>query len=69
MIFLLVTHEWHEKFVQKLVCHTSVNVKFKLSCTVIASMLNPTISSVPFMIVPFIAPFCSFHVVWMPNGQ
>ena len=33
-IFSHVTREWHEKFVQKLTCHTRVNVKFKLSCTV-----------------------------------
>ena len=40
MIFLHVTHEWNEKFVQKLVCHTRVNVKFKLSCTVANSAVH-----------------------------
>ena len=34
MICPSVTCEWHEKCVQKLMCHTLVNVKFKLSCTV-----------------------------------
>ena len=32
-------------------------------------MLNPTVGTLPFMVVPFIAPFHSFHVGWMPNGQ
>ena len=39
MIFLHVTREWHEKFVQKFTCHTRVNVKFKLSCTVYSNTL------------------------------
>ena len=34
MIFSRVTREWHEKFVQKVTCHTHVNVKFTLSCTI-----------------------------------
>ena len=34
MICLCVICEWHEKFVQKVVCHTHVKVKFKLSCTI-----------------------------------
>ena len=37
MIRLCVTREWHEKFVQEFLCHTHVNVKFKLSCTVWAT--------------------------------
>ena len=32
-------------------------------------MLNPTVETLPFMVVPFIAPFHSFHVGWIPNGQ
>ena len=34
MICLHVAREWNEKFVQKIACHTHVNVKFKLSCTI-----------------------------------
>ena len=40
MICLCVTLEWHEKFVQKIACHTCVNVKFKLSCNVVAMYIT-----------------------------
>ena len=39
MICLRVTHEWHEKFVQKFAYHMRVNVKFELSCTVSRSIV------------------------------
>ena len=35
MVCLRETCEWHEKFVQKLSCHMCVNIKFKLSCTIV----------------------------------
>ena len=42
MICLRETHKWHKKFVQNLSCHKHVNVKLKLSCTVVADTTRLT---------------------------